>query len=320
MLPVGDAPVRSRSSRRVVLAATALGAVAAGAASAPPSPAAVPPLRPSAAAVGPLRPSASAVGPSALTSVPLATAGLPSSAAWTIASRRARSFARSRGARVRFALRVDTRTWSFRGHETTRAHSLLKATVLVAYLRRGGVRDRDLTARERALLTPMIRRSANGPVAPLLAALGGVEPLRRVGRLVGMRDFRPVDGLWSTSRISAIDEARLFARLWSVLPPRHREYALGLLAGVVPEQRWGMPQVAPSGWEVRFKSGWNDRGRVVQAMRLTCRGHVLSASVLVDGGDHASSIATVRETGRLLLRPLTVRGGDACASVSPPTS
>lgn len=249
---------------------------------------------------------------------PLAADGLPTTAAWSAAARRARAYARARDARVRFALRVDTRTWSFRGRETTRAHSLLKATVLVAYLRRGSVRERDLTARERSLLSPMIRRSANGPVVPLLAALGGVEPLRRVGRLVGMRDFRPVDGLWSTSRISAVDEARLFSRLWGVLPPRHREYALGLLGSVVPEQRWGMPTVAPRGWQVRFKSGWNDRARVVQAMRLTCRGHVVSASVLVDGGAHADSIATVRETGRLLLRPLTVRGRDACASVRRP--
>lgn len=251
---------------------------------------------------------------------PLEASGLPSAAAWTTASRRARSYARSRGSRVRFALRVDSRAWSFRGRETTHANSLVKATVLVAYLRRGSVRDRDLTARERALLTPMITRSANGPVSTLLRAMGGLEPLRRVGRLVGMRDFRPVSGFWGASRISAVDEARLFARLWSVLPPRHREYALGLLGSVVPEQRWGMPQVAPRGWQLRFKSGWNDRGRVVQAMRLTCRGHVISAAVLVDGDTHAGSIATIEETGRLLLRPLTSRGRDACASLRRPAS
>jgi len=246
---------------------------------------------------------------------PLAAVGLPSVAAWTTAARRTRSFARARGARVRFALQVDGRTWSFRGHETTHANSLVKATVLVAYLRRGSVRGRALTAREKALLGPMIRRSENGPVSTLIGTMGGVEPLRRVGRLVGMRDFRPLVGYWGASRISAVDEARLFARLWTVLPPRHRTYALGLLGSITPSQGWGMPKAAPRGWTVRFKSGWNGSGRVLQAMRLTCRGHVISASVLVDGGTHGGSVDTVERAGRRLLQPLRVRGRRACSMV-----
>lgn len=245
----------------------------------------------------------------------LADAGLPSATAWTTAARRARSFARSRGARTRFAIRVDGRPWSFRGHETTHSNSLIKATVLVAYLRRGSVRRRALTGRERALLTPMIRESANGPVNTLIGMMGGLEPLRQVGRRVGMEDFRPVAGLWGASRISAADEARLFAQLYSVLPPRHRTYALDLLGSIVPSQRWGMPKAAPRGWKVRFKSGWNGRGRVLQAMRLTCKGHVISVSVLVDGGSHGGSIDVVERTGRRLLQPLRVRGRKACSSV-----
>lgn len=246
----------------------------------------------------------------------LTDAHLPSARAWATASRRTRAFVRGRGARARFAIRVDGRLWSFRGHETTHANSLIKATVLVAYLRRGSVRSRALTSRERALLDPMIRRSANGPVSTLIGAMGGVDPLRRVGRLVGMRDFRPQPGLWGASRISAVDEARLFSQLYSILPPRHRTYALDLLRHITPSQRWGMPKAAPRGWRVSFKSGWNGNGRVLQAMRLTCKGHVVSVSVLVDGGTHGGSIDLVERTGRRLLQPLRVRGGAACSSVA----
>jgi hypothetical protein len=210
---------------------------------------------------------------------------------------------------------VDGHTWSFRGQETTHSNSLIKATVLVAYLRRASVRSRSLTAGEKALLSPMIRESANGPVNTLIGMMGGVEPLRRVGRLVGMRSFRPVSGLWGASLISAVDEARLFARLYSVLPPRHRAYALGLLGSIVPAQRWGMPRAAPRGWAVRFKSGWNGTGRVVQAMRLSCKGHVVSVAVLVDGSGQGASQTAVERAGRRLLQPLRLRGAKACASV-----
>ncbi|CAB4954744.1 unannotated protein [freshwater metagenome] len=246
-----------------------------------------------------------------------ATAGPPSTATWTAAVRDARTYARSRDARVRLALQVDGRAWSFRGHETTRAHSLVKVTVLVAYLRRPVVRGRGLTDRERALLPSMVRRSANAPVDELLAAMGGVGPLRRVARLVGMRDHRPVAPLWATSPISATDGARLFARLPRVLPPRHRAWALGLLRSIAPSQRWGMPRAAPRGWQVAFKSGWNDHGRVVQAMRLDCGAHVVTASVLVDGDDHDASVAIVEGTGRRLLQPLRRRGAATCSSMTP---
>lgn len=249
---------------------------------------------------------------------PLLASHLPSGKAWTTAVRRTRSWVRGQGASMRFALKVDKRTWSYRGHDTTHSNSLIKATVLIAYVRRASVRHRALTSREKALLTPMIHESANGPVNTLIGMMGGVEPLRRVGRLVGMEDFRPQSGLWGASLISALDEARLFARLYSIVPPRHRDYALGLLRHITASQRWGMPKAAPRGWRVSFKSGWNGTGRVVQAMRLTCKGHVISASVLVDGASQGGSEALVEKTGRRLMQPLRVRGRRACSTVTRP--
>jgi hypothetical protein len=244
--------------------------------------------------------------------------GLPSRAAWRAAVVRARRWAAGRPERVRFALRVEQRDWTFRGAERTNSNSVLKATVLVAYLRRGSVRGRALSSRERALLAPMIRRSANGPVPPLIDAIGGLGPLRAVGRLGGMRRFAPVRNPWGTSQITAADEVAFFAALPSLLPPRHRAYALELLRTIVPSQRWGAARAVPEGWLARFKGGWDDHGDVKQVLRLECGDRLVTLSVLVDGTDHDRSIAVIERTGRRLLMPLRARGAQACSSVLAP--
>jgi hypothetical protein len=244
-----------------------------------------------------------------------AASGLPPASAWTAAVRDARRWAARRPERIRFALRVGRRAWSFRGAERVHSNSLVKATVMAAYLRRRDVRGRPLRADERALLGPMIRRSANGPVGVLIRRMGGVEPLRRVARAVGHRGFRPVAGLWGTSLVSAGGQARLFARLASLLPPRHKDYAMGLLRSVVPSQRWGLARARPAGWGIAFKAGWNGRGRVNQAARYTCHGEVVVVVVLVEGRSHGTSIRRQEQAGRRLLAPLRRRGRDACAAV-----
>lgn len=244
-------------------------------------------------------------------------AGLPAGATWRAAVQDTARWTGRQPERIRFALRVEGRAWSHQGSAQEHSNSLVKATVMVAYLRRGSVRDRALTADERRLLEPMIRRSANAPVGELLNRLGGVEPLRRVGRLAGMRRFEPVRGVWGTSLVTATDEARLFSRLPALLPPRHRTYALGLLRTVVPEQRWGARRAVPVGWDVVFKSGWNGRGHVTQALRLTCRGRVVTVALLVTAPTHARAIAAAERTGRRLLQPLRRRGAQACTAVVP---
>ncbi|WP_022929489.1 hypothetical protein [Patulibacter americanus] len=256
--------------------------------------------------------------PAAVRQDDLTRRGLPSRTAWRAATQRARRWAAAQPERIRFALRVEDRSWAFRGAERTNSNSVLKATVLVAYLRRGSVRDRPLTRRERALLEPMIRRSANGPVPPLIDAIGGLEPLRAVARRGGMRRFAPVRTPWGTSQITAADEVAFFAALPSLLPPRHRAYALELLRTIVPSQRWGLARAAPAGWLARFKGGWDDHGDVKQVMRLECADRVVVASVLVDGTDHERSIAAIERVGRRLLMPLRARGAEACSSVLAP--
>jgi hypothetical protein len=221
----------------------------------------------------------------------------------------ARAYAEGRTGDVSFAVRTERRAWSWRGTTTYRSASVVKAMLLVAYLRRADVRGRALRAGERALLDPMVRRSDNGAASAIHARVGPAA-LGALARRVGMRRFvaHPV---WGGSTITADDQARLFLRIDRLVPRRHRRYAMRLLRGVVPEQRWGIAAVVPSGWEIAFKGGW---GRGVtrqvdhQAALLTNAG--LRVSVVVLTGDNPTDgygTATIRGVAERLLRGLDGR-------------
>lgn len=143
------------------------------------------------------------------------------------------------------------------GYDSARpvaAASTLKVMFLTAYLRQPSVRDRDLTAEDLALLEPMITSSLNDPATTIADRLGP-DPLYALAAEAGMQDFsytRP----WGNSRTSARDQARLMWHLESLLPDRHRGYALDLLTRIVPEQRWGIGQLDLPGWRAHFKGGW----------------------------------------------------------------
>ena len=166
----------------------------------------------------------------------------------------ARAYLAGRAGDVSFSLRTERRHWSHGGTTTYRSASVVKAMLLVAYLRRGDVRGRRLRGGERALLDPMIRRSDND-AADAVSARVGMLALSALARRAGMRAFLPYP-VWGGSRISADDQARFFLRIDRLVPRRHRAYALRLLRTVIPEQRWGIADAVPRGWTIAFKGGW----------------------------------------------------------------
>jgi beta-lactamase class A len=237
--------------------------------------------------------------------------GQGEAACWTRRVTAAREIAAARPGLVAFAL-VDPRgrEWGWNRGRPSRSASLLKTTLMVAYLRRPGVRDRALSAPERALLAPMIRVSDNTATGMLLRRLPP-DALTGTARATGQRSFRLESPVWGLSRTSAIDQARLMHRVEGALPPRHRRYALGLLATISPSQRWGLPQVVPAGTRIAFKGGWGSgTGRVTsQAARLVTGGRVWSVAVLTERNPgHAAGVATIRRVGRALI------GRGPCAS------
>ena len=224
----------------------------------------------------------------------------------------ARAWAQQRVGDVSFAVRTERRGWSWRGATPYRSASIVKAMLMVAYLRRADVRHRRLRADERALLDPMIRSSDNR-AANVISARVGLRALAALARRVGMTHFVP-HPVWGGSTVTAVDQARLFLRIDRLVPRRHRAYAVGLLRRIVAGQRWGIPAARPAGWRIAFKGGWGmgvTRQVDHQAALLTNRGLRVSIAVMTaDSVTDGYGAATIEGLAARLLRGLagTVEG------------
>jgi beta-lactamase class A len=190
------------------------------------------------------------------------------------------------------------RVHGYRGTVRHSSASVIKAMLLVAYLRDGDVRSRRLRGHEKAVLGPMIRVSDND-AANVVYGRVGANGLDRLARRAGMRRFTS-NPVWGGSQITARDQARFFFRIRGLLPKRHRKYGLGLLRRIVSGQRWGIPRAVPHGWRIHFKGGWtpaDDGWRVNQVALLRQGNRRLAIAVLTQGnpslGYGAGTIAGV---------------------------
>jgi beta-lactamase class A len=215
------------------------------------------------------------------------------------------AFARTRAGSVSFAaIGSDGRMAGHRAETRVPIASVLKVMFMTAHLRHAA--GRDLTVSDHALLEPMIRRSANEPASQIANRLGP-GPLQALAADAGMRDFaytRP----WGLTRTSARDQARFLYDLERHLPDRHRDTALRLLTEIVPEQRWGIGQVATPGWTVHFKGGWGSGSGAVDHQVALLRhpsGARAALAVMTTGNpSHAYGNETLREIFRRLLADL----------------
>ena len=240
----------------------------------------------------------------------LFAAGAPwaaEAATWSSRVAAARAYAEQRAGVVAFAV-VDQRgrLHGYRRVATAPSASLLKPMLLVAYLRKQSVRHRPLTDHERRLLGPMIRSSDNDAAWTMLGLVGR-RGLTRLAAITGMRRFRLVLPHWGISTITPRDQASFFYRIDSYIPARHRRYAMTLLAGIVPSQRWGVARVAPAGWKLYFKGGWSTGTGLVdhQVALLTLGQTRISLAITTRfNPDHAYGKETLRGVAWRLLRGL----------------
>jgi hypothetical protein len=184
--------------------------------------------------------------------------------------------------------------------------SVIKAMLLVSYLRKVAHQGRGLSRYERSHLRPMIRVSSNRAATWTYSRLGDV-PLRRLARRADMDQFE-ICGSWGYAHFSARDQAKFFWRLEDLTPPRFREYATHLLRSIHSSQSWGIPSIGrPRGFSVFFKGGWRGTGRgqlVHQASFLRYHGVGFSLAVLTDGNPSmAYGIGTIEGVARRILRP-----------------
>jgi hypothetical protein len=183
--------------------------------------------------------------------------------------------------------------------------SVVKAMMLVSYLRRVAHQGRGLSAYERSRLSPMIRVSSNS-AADWAYTQTGEARLRRLARRAHMNQFS-ICCWWTYAHFSARDQAKFFWRLEDLTPRRFRDYATKLLRSIIPKQSWGIPRVArPRGFSVFFKGGWRGTslGRLVhQASFVRYRGTGFSLVVLTDGNPSTSyGIETIAGVARRIAR------------------
>ncbi|HXV56244.1 MAG TPA: serine hydrolase [Gaiellaceae bacterium] len=195
------------------------------------------------------------------------------------------------------------RVRAYRGYRVVPSASMLKAILLVAYLRRQSVRARDLRKADRRLLGPMIKWSDNATATRVLDIVGATA-LYRLADRADFRHFR-LRSPWGLTEITARDQARFFYRIDSFVPRRHRTYALTLLNRIVPSQRWGIPRARPQGWTIHFKGGWGSgTGWVTHQAALLRRGDDrLAVAVFTRfNPSHSYGTRTIRGVARRLLR------------------
>jgi len=170
-------------------------------------------------------------------------------------------------------------------HRTFVSASVVKAMLLVAYLRQLAAERRGLDAGSRSLLAPMIELSDNGAATAVWYRVGE-DRLRALARRTAMTDFS-VSGYWANAQISAADQARFFFTMERSIPRRFRPFARHLLSHIVSYESWGIPAVArPRGWRVYFKGGWRgtERGQLVhQIARLQRPRTRVAIAVMTDG-------------------------------------
>ncbi len=163
------------------------------------------------------------------------------------------------------------------------AASTLKAMILAAYLRQPEVAGRELTNAEQASMAQMITWSSNKDASSLLRKAGWAA-MDDVAAAAGMQGgYTPDRDQWGLTQVSAGSMALLFHDLPTLIPARHREFALGLFGKVVDSQQWGMPQAAPAGWDWHIKGGWINEA-VNQLGSFTRGDQEVTVAITVEAG------------------------------------
>jgi hypothetical protein len=180
--------------------------------------------------------------------------------------------------------------------------SVVKVMFLTAFLQRLDADHAGISALDRSLLYPMIHESDNDAASAVLDRVG-LGAIARVAREAGMQDYAPGVGWWAYTQTSAADQARFFVAIERLIPRRFWPYARGLLAGIEPEQSWGIPEVARPRWQVFFKTGaLPSEGLFHEAARLERHGVTFTAAVFTTGDPSmAYGEETIRGVGARLL-------------------
>jgi beta-lactamase class A len=215
-------------------------------------------------------------------------------------------YRRQRVGNIAFGVRTDGAFYAYRPDTQLWSASVVKAMLMVAYLNRPSIANRNLSGYDRSLLIPMITQSDNN-AADTVDTIVGATGLTALANRVWMTRFLAVEPIWGETHITVRDQTKFFLHIDSYIPPLHRYFAMKALNSITPSQRWGIGEVAPKGWKLYFKGGWGSgTGLVDSQVVLLTRGcaRVSIAVLTMDDGSHAYGKATLRGMFQRLLKGL----------------
>lgn len=209
------------------------------------------------------------------------------------------------------------------GHRFDSA-SVVKATILAALQRWHAEQHTALTKHEITLATSMITASDNNAASALWAEVGHARMQHFLNLARMTETILGPGGYWGLTQITARDELtllRLLTKSNAVLSDASRSFELGLMARVIPSQRWGVPAGAPKGVTVHVKNGWLPRAtrgwRVHSIGAFNGDGRDYMIAVLTDNNPTmAYGVATIQAIARVMHRDLNA--GLASAGVVEP--
>jgi hypothetical protein len=190
--------------------------------------------------------------------------------------------------------------------------SVVKVTILAALLHKAQEQHRYLTRTEAALAREMITESDNDAASDLWDDVGRHDLEHFLGLAHMSQTYLGPGPYWGLTQITAYDEIlllRLLLNKNAVLDSNSRDYVLGLMARVVPAQRWGVPAGAPTTLTVHVKNGWlplaTNGWRIHSIGAFTGRGGGYSIVVLTqDNPTMTYGIDTIQAVARATNRDL----------------
>ncbi|MFJ7149194.1 serine hydrolase [Streptomyces sp. NPDC100445] len=190
--------------------------------------------------------------------------------------------------------------------------SIVKVDILAALLLRAQDAGRQLTAQERKLAEPMIRRSDNAAANALWRLIGRAPGLAAANSRLGLTATTGGPGTkWGLTRTTATDQVRLLREVFepdgpapAALDAESRAYIRTLMGQVVPEQSWGVSAAGAAGAGRVLKNGWLERNTtnrwdVNSIGEVTVAGHRCLVAVLTDGSaSMGDGVSLVERTAR----------------------
>lgn len=138
--------------------------------------------------------------------------------------------------------------------------SIVKVNILAALLLRQRPPGKALSSATRGLAEAMIESSDNDAASTLWQKIDGSRGLTAANRVLGLRETRP-NSQWGRTTTTVADQIRLLTALTSPtgpLTPQDRRFVMGLMAKVVPDQRWGVTAARVAGNRGTYvKNGWD---------------------------------------------------------------